>query len=171
MGFSSVSFMGWIFCGVRFGVFVTFTLFFIYFFVSGGLFLVFKSCRFYRLAMLSKFKGFPVFIGVVVRGVLSLRGLPPFRGFLLKVIPIGLVVLSSKLFYLCMLIPGALLSLFFYLRLLFKIGFLIPPIRLRGLRSFRFDTLGYFNSLFIGWLLRGSIFGFLYVGIFLGITF
>jgi len=171
MGFSSISFMGWVFCGVRFGVHVVFLLFILYVFVSTGLFLVFKSCRFFSLSMVGKFSGFPVFIGLLVCGILSLSGLPPFGGFLVKVVPIGLVIFRDSLVYLSLLIPGALLSLFFYLRLLFNVGFLIPPVSLGRLSIFRFDFVGFIGSFVVGWFFSISVFGLLYLGLVFEVIF
>uniref|UniRef100_A0AAU7E4D0 NADH-ubiquinone oxidoreductase chain 2 n=1 Tax=Protankyra bidentata TaxID=2904677 RepID=A0AAU7E4D0_9ECHN len=166
LGFSSISFMGWIFCSVVCGPIVVFSLFIIYFFVSGALFLVFNFTRLFSLSMISKVSGNPVFMGLLVCGIISLGGLPPFSGFILKLIPIWVVIKNGNILFLFFLIPGALLSLFFYLRLLFNVGFLLPPVSLGSVNSFRFNNLNVVSSYFIGWLMSVSLLGLLFLGFF-----
>ena len=171
LGFSSISFMGWIFCSIVCGAFVVFSLFIVYFFVSGSLFLVLNFTRLFRLSMIGKIKGKPIFICLLICRIISLGGLPPFSGFILKIIPIWVVIMKNRIFFLLLLIPGALLSLFFYLRLLFNIGFLLPPVRLGRVNLSRFHKLSKISSYFIGWFIRFSLLGFLFLGFFFSLVF
>lgn len=52
-------------------------------------------------------------------GFLSLGGLPPLRGFVIKIVGVQSMLLERNLFWLGGLILGSLLSLFYYLNFLF----------------------------------------------------
>nr|BDH75801.1 NADH dehydrogenase subuinit 2 [Euapta godeffroyi] len=171
LGFSSVSYMGWIFCGLPQSLGTLIFLFSSYFLISGALFLVFNCCRFYSLFNLLKFISFPLFVGAIICGLLSLGGIPPFGGFLIKFIPIGLLSLGGNFVFVLPLIFGALISLFFYLRVLFNVGFLIPPMSIGGLSLYSFTLLSGVSAYFCGWFLSLSVFLFLYLDLALLIVF
>lgn len=99
---------------------------------------------------MSKIRGFPVFIIFFVGALFSLMGLPPFGGFLLKLFPFIIIVSSGKTIFLLFFISGALFSLFFYLRLLFNLCFLVPPVSVKVFLRFRLFLLNSRHSFVLG---------------------
>ena len=161
MGFSSVSFMGWLFClRGEASFYPLLYLFITYFFVSGSLFFFFYYTHLIGLSHLNKVVFFPVFVGFLTIGFFSLIGIPPFGGFSLKLFPFFSLFKSKNIFLLLLVfVPGTLFSLFFYLRLLFNLCFLIPPVRIKTFFFFRTKAADNFLfSYLLGWVFSGSIF-------------
>lgn len=102
MGILSISFLSSIF------------YFFFYFFLSVCIFYFFYITGLGRLSQVS-FSGV-FFIGV---GFLSLGGLPPLRGFVIKIIGIQAMLSDLNLFWVGGFILGSLLSLYYYLNFVF----------------------------------------------------
>jgi len=92
------------------------------------MFLIFGYTGVTRFSRLTKIRAFSMYSSCVVCGFLSLGGLPPFGGFLIKFIPIYLRSTGGGYLVLVPLIVGALLSLFFYLRVVVKVGLLVFPV-------------------------------------------
>lgn len=142
MGFSSVSFMGWLLCLRGEDSFVPLLFLFVtYFFVSGSLFFFFYHSHLVGLSHLRKISSFPIFVFFLILGFFSLMGIPPFGGFSLKLLPFFSLFNTGNVFLLLLVfVPGTLFSLFFYLRLLFNLCFLIPPIRVNTFFYFRSEV-------------------------------
>lgn len=134
-----------------------FSLLFIYFILSSPLFIFFYHCHLVRLSSLRKISGFPVFVFFFVGRLFSLMGIPPFGGFILKVVPMFIMISSGYSLLLLAYIPGALFSLFFYLRLLFNLCFLVPPTRVKTLIGYRQSGYKKILPFILGWLFRLSL--------------
>lgn len=82
--------------------------------------------------------------------LLSLGGLPPFRGFAAKVVAI--ICLSCKsLVVVCILVVGSLFSLYFYLSLVFSFLYRRRFRELEKVNMSMMDVVGFILSVFFFW--------------------
>ena len=142
-------------------------LFLLYVPISGLLFLVFYYLNLGKLYRVFKIRYFPFFISCVICGILSLGGLPPFGGFLIKFVPICLIRKKGGFFMLFFLVVGTLFSLFYYLRLMFNLGLLFFPVSTGFLIRHRTNKRPSMILVFlIGWFCRFSGFSLLLLDFF-----
>jgi len=93
----------------------------VYIVMNSGVFIVRKELALNSLGVLSRLVCVKGFGGLVFRLlILSLGGLPPLFGFSVKFIALDCLVLNNGLVVRMLLVAGRLLSLFFYLRVVFK---------------------------------------------------
>lgn len=112
--FSSLTHLGWLFSTFIVSSQLLFLYFFFYTIINTILFfLIFfiNTFHFNQNLNLSKSPAFTT-------GILSLRGLPPFWGFIPKWIVIQHIIFINQFFIAFILILSALINLFFYLRLI-----------------------------------------------------
>nr|YP_009003690.1 NADH dehydrogenase subunit 2 [Iwatanemertes piperata]AHB53115.1 NADH dehydrogenase subunit 2 [Iwatanemertes piperata] len=114
MGYSSINHLGWMIgllvCSLLGGM----CYFLFYFFISFLIFFVFSGSGLWRVSQVSSGVGLFVLIGLV-----SLGGLPPLSGFVPKWVALQVVSSAGQFFLGSMLIVGALISLYYYLSLVF----------------------------------------------------
>lgn len=122
LGFSSISHLGWIFIITESqGCFLLY--FIIYIFLFGGLTLILRKRRCLNLSKLNISKYDKIFIVLII---ISLAGIPPFVGFMLKWIILQNILFCFKvpfLVFLTIFFTGFIL--YYYLNILFSI-FLSP---------------------------------------------
>lgn len=157
LAFSSIAHMGWIFSTVGYSLSVGCVMLVIYMVVNSGVFLVAREFGLKSLAHVGRLSYFNYGgrIGLLV-GILSLGGLPPLFGFLIKFLSLKCLVEKGGVVLGGILALGSLLSLFFYLRVAFKRALVLFPQH--SLVVFRWRTVesgsrGVFT-------LRGCLLGF-----------
>nr|YP_010303571.1 NADH dehydrogenase subunit 2 [Quasilineus sinicus]QXO02043.1 NADH dehydrogenase subunit 2 [Quasilineus sinicus] len=114
MGYSSINHLGWMI-----GLFVCsllggFCYYFFYFFISLLIFFVLSGSGFWRVSQISCGVGLFALIGLV-----SLGGLPPLSGFVPKWVALQAIGSVGQFLLGGVLIVGALVSLYYYLSLVF----------------------------------------------------
>nr|AEW48050.1 NADH dehydrogenase subunit 2 [Parastegana drosophiloides] len=121
MAFSSINHLGWMLSSLNTNESIWMIYFFMYSFLSITLifmFNLFKVSHFNQLFMMffySKNLKFILFLNF-----LSLGGLPPFLGFIPKLLMIQQLIISNQLFLLMIMILMSLITLFFYLRICYS---------------------------------------------------
>jgi len=96
-------------------------MFLVYTIINSRVFLLRKEFGLTSLSMFGRLLNYnPVRGVIVVLGVLSLGGLPPLFGFLIKFLALECLVYEGAFFLRFILVLGSLIRLFFYLRVGFK---------------------------------------------------
>nr|QVD42807.1 NADH dehydrogenase subunit 2 [Chiridota sp. SS-2021] len=167
LSFSSIGFMGWLIVSLYYSPSLCLILFMLYIPVSGVLFFLFYYLNLLSLAGIYKVGYFSWFVFFVICGTISLGGLPPFGGFLIKFLPIYIISVNGGYLTLGLLILGTLLSLFYYLRLTFNLGLLLFPVSVGFLVNYRSsNSIPLSLSILSGWFLSISLFSLLLLGVF-----
>nr|YP_010926100.1 NADH dehydrogenase subunit 2 [Crossaster japonicus]WKF51890.1 NADH dehydrogenase subunit 2 [Crossaster japonicus] len=138
LAFSSIAHMGWICSTIVYSTSVSCIMLIVYIFINSSVFLIANNMSLSSLSSISRlpFYSFVGGFGLVI-SILSLGGLPPLLGFLIKFISLHVLV-SNGSFILCsILVIGSLLSLFYYLRIAFNSSLLLFPQHLLLLFSWR----------------------------------
>lgn len=118
--FSSVTHLGWFFSAIIISKHLLIFYFSLYIFMNTILFIViFIINTFYFNQNLTLNSNPSLTIGI-----LSLRGLPPFWGFIPKWIVIQHIIFSNQIFLTLILITSALINLIFYIRLIINYSLL-----------------------------------------------
>ncbi len=153
LAYSSIAHIGWlVFCAcLRERIIKIYLI--IYFFITVCIFLIaWKAETNLVFQVFSSFFGKKaVFRLSMVFLLLSLGGIPPLLGFVPKWIVINFAVKIEMIFMLILLIVGALLRLFYYLRLTFSVLFLSGPFFLKEnylLEKWTLDGLCIFRIIF-----------------------
>lgn len=121
LAFSSIAHIGWICSVVSFSFEVGCVMFVVYIVINSGVFLLGEKYFLSSLASFGRLLSYSPVSGLrVVLGVLSLGGLPPLFGFLIKFIALKCLVQKEAYFVRMLLVVGSLIRLFFYLRIAFK---------------------------------------------------
>nr|YP_006576082.1 NADH dehydrogenase subunit 2 [Kulikovia alborostrata]AEM23539.1 NADH dehydrogenase subunit 2 [Kulikovia alborostrata] len=114
MAYSSIGHWGWLLSLLSASFFSSIFYYSFYFVLSGGLFYFFYIAGLGRVSQITSAQICFIFVGL-----LSMGGLPPLSGFVMKMIGIQGMVTKSGVFWLGGLILGSLLSLFYYLNFVF----------------------------------------------------
>lgn len=79
----------------------------------------------------------PTRVGLIILTMLSLGGLPPLTGFMIKFFSLKSLIAKNFIVLSSLLIIGALLRLFFYLRISFNTRLILFPHHIIALTSWR----------------------------------
>ena len=100
----------------------------VYIFINSMVFLIRKELNLVSLSSIRRLIFYNSVGGLcLVLGVLSLGGLPPLTGFLIKFLALECLIQNGKFIKSCFLVGGSLISLFFYLRIAFKRSLVFFP--------------------------------------------
>ena len=138
LAFSSIANMGWIAITSIYSYDAALAMLVIYLTIKTAIFLVFDFLKVLTLGHLnatSQLSSSRIIIIILV--ILSLGGLPPLTGFMLKFFSLHALVSKNFIIPLVVLVIGALLSLFFYLRIAFKARLILFPHHIITLSSWR----------------------------------
>nr|ANH79466.1 NADH dehydrogenase subunit 2 [Eurytoma sp. TJS-2016] len=121
ISYSSIIQMTWIIMLMYLNEVMSMNYFLIYFIISLTVILIFKKFNLNNLNELNliKFNKFSWINIFLFMSVMSLAGIPPFFGFLMKWISIQNLNLNFPFLLVLLMILNSLISMFFYLRLLF----------------------------------------------------
>nr|YP_009107172.1 NADH dehydrogenase subunit 2 [Eulimnogammarus vittatus]AIT99456.1 NADH dehydrogenase subunit 2 [Eulimnogammarus vittatus] len=117
MGYSSIAHLGWMLATLTMSSWVWLTYFIIYGFVLASVAFLFNHTQMTTLNHVSNMNKSYLSL-IIAMSILSLGGLPPFTGFLGKLLAIQQLVYTPENFLLIPLLVSAYLTLFFYARIL-----------------------------------------------------
>nr|BCH36385.1 NADH dehydrogenase subunit 2 [Acanthaster planci]BCH36407.1 NADH dehydrogenase subunit 2 [Acanthaster planci]BCH36418.1 NADH dehydrogenase subunit 2 [Acanthaster planci] len=128
LAFSSVAHMGWICSTVGYSVNAGCIMLLVYVITNSSVFLIASEFDLKTLSHVGRLSYFSLggSAGMVL-GVLSLGGLPPLFGFLIKFVSLKCLLESGSILASGFLVAGSLLSLFYYLRVSFNSSLVLFP--------------------------------------------
>lgn len=119
IAYSSINHLSWILASMVSRIKLWLNYFLIYCIVSTSIALIFHKYQIFHLKQITKSQHKRTFITfIVIMSLFSLGGLPPFLGFIPKMIVISQLAHRNALLWLTVLLFRALLTLFFYLRII-----------------------------------------------------
>nr|YP_008994263.1 NADH dehydrogenase subunit 2 [Nacospatangus altus]AGQ49797.1 NADH dehydrogenase subunit 2 [Nacospatangus altus] len=138
LAFSSIGNMGWIVATSIYSYNTALVMLIIYLIINTTMFLILDLLNVSTLGHLNAVAQLsPVSIALVVLTTLSLGGLPPLTGFMIKFFSLYTLITNNSIIISIPLVLGALLSLFFYLRMSFNTGLILFPHHIITLTSWR----------------------------------
>lgn len=138
LAFSSIGKMGWITITSVYSYQAALSMLIIYLIINTAIFLVldfFNAPTLGHLKILAQLS--PIRVLLIIVSVLSLGGLPPLTGFMLKFFSLYFLIGKGFILLSSLLIIGRLLSLFFYLRISFNASLILFPQHIISLTSWR----------------------------------
>nr|YP_010952891.1 NADH dehydrogenase subunit 2 [Trapezia tigrina]WMQ53311.1 NADH dehydrogenase subunit 2 [Trapezia tigrina] len=137
MAFSSINHMSWLLIAIFISDFMWLTYFVFYILISLSIVMFFNSFRSYYFSdLLNLSYSNPYFTLLLPLNLLSLGGLPPFTGFIPKWFMIQNMLMNEMIFPLMFLIFSALITLYYYLRILMPFILFLNPIMPTNSKSF-----------------------------------
>nr|YP_010713881.1 NADH dehydrogenase subunit 2 [Glyphocrangon regalis]WDD39101.1 NADH dehydrogenase subunit 2 [Glyphocrangon regalis] len=119
MAYSSINHMAWMLAAIPFNMNIWFNYFIIYSLMSASVVALLYFLQAYHFNQMSMFSTSLTFMKVLVSfSLLSLGGLPPFLGFIPKMMIIQLLSAQNMFLWMLILLFSALLTLFYYLRMI-----------------------------------------------------
>nr|YP_009917910.1 NADH dehydrogenase subunit 2 [Prionocidaris baculosa]QLM01945.1 NADH dehydrogenase subunit 2 [Prionocidaris baculosa] len=141
LAFSSIGHMGWIVITSFYSTNVALIMLFIYLVINTSIFLLAEHLNIFTLGHLNITSYLsPNTPALVIITILSLGGLPPLTGFMIKFFSLSTLIGNSFIILSSLLILGSLLSLFFYLRIAFNTSLSLFPQHILSLSSWRNNT-------------------------------
>nr|YP_009050452.1 NADH dehydrogenase subunit 2 [Paraglypturus tonganus (nomen nudum)]AIG22698.1 NADH dehydrogenase subunit 2 [Paraglypturus tonganus (nomen nudum)] len=116
MAFSSINHMSWMMFGLLMSEVSWLVYFIFYVFISGSVVYIFYSQQMFHISQMLSFKSSSLSL-VIFMSLFSLGGLPPFSGFIPKWILIQEMIYCQFFFAFIVLLSMALVTLYYYLRL------------------------------------------------------
>nr|QXM16961.1 NADH dehydrogenase subunit 2 [Neoneuromus orientalis] len=160
MAFSSINHLGWILSALLISESLWITYFLFYVFLSISIVSIFMNFKIYHFIQInSHLKTSNMTKFFLFSNLLSMGGLPPFLGFLPKLIVIQNLIKINDFFMIFIMVMTALITLFFYIRISYS-SFMIFSINMKWSKSF------YKNNLFLLTMNSISIFGLIFIIIF-----
>nr|YP_010507344.1 NADH dehydrogenase subunit 2 [Amphionides reynaudii]UXG18823.1 NADH dehydrogenase subunit 2 [Amphionides reynaudii] len=118
MAYSSINHMAWMLAAINLNIKIWFNYFLIYSIVSVSVVFVMHNQQLFHLNQTSGLTHKSTLTNLAtLMSMLSLGGLPPFLGFLPKMLVVLSMTTSSLIIWLAVLLSSALITLFYYLRL------------------------------------------------------
>nr|YP_010952865.1 NADH dehydrogenase subunit 2 [Trapezia bidentata]WMQ53285.1 NADH dehydrogenase subunit 2 [Trapezia bidentata] len=137
MAFSSINHMSWMLVAIFISDFMWLTYFTFYILISLSIVIFFNSFRSYYFSDLLNLSYSNSYSTLLLPlNLLSLGGLPPFTGFIPKWFMIQSMLMNEMIFPLMFLILSALITLYYYLRVLMPFILLINPVLLSNFKPF-----------------------------------
>nr|YP_010952722.1 NADH dehydrogenase subunit 2 [Trapezia guttata]WMQ53142.1 NADH dehydrogenase subunit 2 [Trapezia guttata] len=137
MAFSSINHMSWMLIAIFISDFMWLTYFTLYILISLSIVMFFNSFHSYYFSdLLNLSYSNPYFTFLLPLNFLSLGGLPPFTGFIPKWFMIQNMLMNQMIFPLLFLIFSALITLYYYLRILLPFIMLMNPVLLSSSKPF-----------------------------------
>nr|UFZ13398.1 NADH dehydrogenase subunit 2 [Neohermes filicornis] len=128
MAFSSINHLGWILSAMLINENLWMTYFLFYSFLSIIIVYSFNNFQIYHINQLYSSLNFNLILKFfLLMNLLSLGGLPPFLGFLPKLLIIQTLSLNNYFFLLFILVMTTLITLFFYIRITYTAFMLMYP--------------------------------------------
>ena len=142
LAYSSIAKMGWIVITAAYSLQAAVIMLVIYLLIKRAMFLLLKLLTVSTLGHLKKTAQLsPIRIVLVTLLILSLGGLPPLTGFMIKFTSLYFLVLKRFFVLSAIMVLGRLLRLFFYLRISFKVRLILFPQHIISLTTWRKKTM------------------------------
>nr|YP_009369667.1 NADH dehydrogenase subunit 2 [Tripneustes gratilla]AID60586.1 NADH dehydrogenase subunit 2 [Tripneustes gratilla]QLM01984.1 NADH dehydrogenase subunit 2 [Tripneustes gratilla]WKW91743.1 NADH dehydrogenase subunit 2 [Tripneustes gratilla]BAD67421.1 NADH dehydrogenase subunit 2 [Tripneustes gratilla] len=142
LAFSSIGNMGWLIITSVYSTNAAILMLVIYLIINSTIFLLFEFLNISTLGHLNTTSQLsPISIALVILVMLSLGGLPPLTGFILKFISLFFLINNGFILLSSIMIIGSLLSLFFYLRVSFNTGLILFPQHIISITSWRNNSI------------------------------
>nr|AGS17216.1 NADH dehydrogenase subunit 2 [Hemicentrotus pulcherrimus] len=142
LAFSSIGNMGWLVITSAYSLNAAIIMLVVYLIINTSLFLLFDHLKISTLGHLNTISQLsPISVALVLLVMLSLGGLPPLTGFILKFTSLYFLVANNFIIFSSVMIIGSLLSLFFYLRISFNTSLILFPQHIISLASWRNSTI------------------------------
>ena len=118
IAYSSLGHIGWIIQGITISTYLWFLYFSIYCLLLTAICLMFNFFKIKHLRQITnKIKEYMLLKVVIAFSLISLAGLPPFSGFMGKIIVIQYMINGNQILLALVLIISSLINLFFYFRI------------------------------------------------------
>nr|UFZ12904.1 NADH dehydrogenase subunit 2 [Platyneuromus soror] len=157
MAFSSINHLGWIISSLTISESLMITYFLFYVFLSISTIMIFMNFKIYHFLQINPHMNiFPMGKFFLFSNLLSMGGLPPFLGFLPKLLVIQNLLKINDYFLIFIMVMTALITLFFYIRISYS-SLLILSTNLKWVKSF------YFNSKILFFINSISLFGLIFI--------
>lgn len=141
LAYSSIAHLGWITLVVQFNQQLALLALFIYIPITLTAFIIFKTMITPSMnSLASSWTKFPILTSLAPLALLSLGGLPPLTGFIPKWLIIQELTKQNIPLIATIAALGALLSLYFYLRVSYALTLTTSPNTLTSIPSWRFNT-------------------------------
>nr|UGS80256.1 NADH dehydrogenase subunit 2 [Fuelleborniella sp. FuspCA] len=152
MAFSSINNLAWMLTTTLFNKITMLMFFMFYMFMTLFSVMILQKNMIYWINQTSSINSFMIWS----ISILSMSGLPPLVGFLPKWMIIQILMLNDQFFLSFMLIFSALITLIFYLRLIYNT--MIFSMQFQKWMLFNYNSLDYFNSTMLVVTSMGLIF-------------
>lgn len=119
LAYSSINHIGWIIIALINSVYAWLSYFLIYILINLNIILIFKTSQTLFFSQLISFYSNNSIKLFFIFNFISLGGLPPFLGFLPKWVTINSIVYTLGYFPATLIILATLITLYFYLRIIF----------------------------------------------------
>ena len=144
LAFSSIGKMGWIAITSIYSYKAALCILIIYLIINTSIFLAMEFLNISTLGHLKITAQLsPIRIRLIILATLSLGGLPPLTGFMLKFFSLYFLIRKNFIILSSILIAGTLLRLFFYLRISFNTRLILFPHHIIALTSWRKSKIPY----------------------------
>nr|YP_009369654.1 NADH dehydrogenase subunit 2 [Mespilia globulus]AID60573.1 NADH dehydrogenase subunit 2 [Mespilia globulus] len=141
LAFSSIANMGWIITTAAYSIQAAAIMMIIYLFINTAIFLLLNLLTIFSLGHLNNVAQLsPISILLITLLILSLGGLPPLTGFMLKFTSLYFLISNNFILLSSLMIAGSLLSLFFYLRISFNVSLILFPQHIMSITTWRNNT-------------------------------
>nr|UFZ13268.1 NADH dehydrogenase subunit 2 [Corydalus sp. 3 YLJ-2021a] len=147
MAFSSINHLGWILSSLLISESLWLTYFLFYVFLTISVIFIFMNFKIYHFMQINPhMSNFSMGKFFLFSNLLSMGGLPPFLGFLPKLLVIQNLLKINDYFMIFMMVMTALITLLFYIRISYS-SFMIFTTNLKWIKSFYYSNkLMYFMS-------------------------
>nr|UFZ12878.1 NADH dehydrogenase subunit 2 [Corydalus sp. 2 YLJ-2021a] len=157
MAFSSINHLGWILSSILISESLWITYFMFYSFLSISVIFIFLNFKIYHFMQINPhLSNFPMGKFFLFSNLLSMGGLPPFLGFLPKLLVIQNLIKINDYFMIFVMVMTALITLLFYIRISYS-SFMIFSTNLKWIKSF------YYSNKLMYLLNSISIFGLIFI--------
>nr|UFZ13229.1 NADH dehydrogenase subunit 2 [Orohermes crepusculus] len=154
MAYSSINHLGWILSSMMISENLWMSYFLFYSSLSITVILMFKNFNIFHINQIYSTINFnPLIKFMLLTNLLSLGGLPPFLGFLPKLMVIQLMTEMNMYFFIFFMVIMTLITLFFYIRITYSAFMLMYP-------TIKWNKSNLFKNFYLTYLLNFiSIFG------------
>ena len=143
LAFSSIAKMGWIVVTSAYSATAALLMLTVYLVIKTAIFLLFDLLKVSTLGHLKTTAQLsPMRVMLVTLTILSLGGLPPLTGFILKFTSLYFLISKNFIVLSAVMVMGSLLRLFFYLRISFNASLVLFPQHIIRLTSWRKKAYG-----------------------------
>nr|YP_009864991.1 NADH dehydrogenase subunit 2 [Daldorfia horrida]QKE42629.1 NADH dehydrogenase subunit 2 [Daldorfia horrida] len=158
MAFSSINHMSWMLVAISINDMMWLLYFSFYVFISSSIVILFHFTQVFTINdLFNPNYPNPIPTLLIPLSLLSLGGLPPFTGFLPKWMMIQILVTNKMIITLSFLLFSALITLYFYLRILIPFILLSTPMLNFNMKNYSYVSKMSFPSLILFSNLLGLI--------------